>query len=92
MLSQKIGKKIQKIDGVEVRINDNCIGCGTCTEGICFVDAIRIENERAQISEECRGCGRCVEICPQEAIEFKINDETYISRAIKQIEKIIDVS
>ena len=92
ILSQKIGKKIQKINGVEVRITDNCIGCGTCTEGICFVDAIKIEDNRAQISEECRGCGRCVEACPQGAIEFRIHDEAYISRAIKQIEKIIDVS
>jgi ferredoxin len=92
MLSQKIGKKIQKISGVEVRINDNCIGCGICTEGICFVNAIKIEDKRAHISEECRGCGRCVEVCPQGAIEFKINDVTYISKAIKQIEKIIDVS
>jgi ferredoxin len=92
ILSQKIGKKIQKINGVEVRITDDCIGCGTCTEGICFVDAIKMKDKRAWISKECRGCGRCVEICPQDAIEFKIHDQTYISRAIKQIEKIIDVS
>jgi len=92
ILSQKIGKKIQKMNGIEVRVTDNCIGCGICIEDICFVDAIKIEDNRAQISEECRGCGRCVEICPQGAIELKIYDKTYISQAIKQIEKIIDVS
>jgi ferredoxin len=92
ILSQKIGNKIQKINGVEVRITDECIGCGRCTEGICFVDAIKMKNKRAWISKECRGCGRCVEVCPQGAIELKIHDQAYISRAIKQIEKIIDVS
>ena len=51
-----------------------------------------IENKRAKISQECRGCGRCVEICPQNAIDLKIDDNMYISNAIQQIEKIIDVS
>ncbi len=56
-----------------------CIGCGTCTKGICFVDAIHLIENHAQISKECRGCGRCVEICPQNAIEISINDPDFVT-------------
>ncbi len=61
-------------------------------QGICFVDAIHMVNNHAKISKECRGCGRCVEICPQNAIELKINDKEFVEKSIKQIEKIIDVT
>ena len=92
ILAPKIGKKIQKMKGIEVVINDECIGCGTCSQGICFVDAITISNKKANISQECRGCGRCVEICPQSAIELKVDNKMYVSNAIQQIDKIIDVT
>ncbi|MHA1822796.1 MAG: DUF362 domain-containing protein, partial [Promethearchaeota archaeon] len=91
VLNPKIGKKIQKMVGVNIWVTDKCIGCGTCLD-VCFVNAISLENNRAEISKECRGCGRCVEICPQGAIELKIDDQTYVSQTIKQLEKIIDVS
>ncbi len=78
--------------GVSVEVTKKCIGCGTCMQGICFVDAIHMVDNRAWISEECRGCGRCVEICPQNAIELTINDKEFVEKSIKQIEKIIDVT
>ncbi|MFX1557528.1 MAG: 4Fe-4S binding protein, partial [Promethearchaeota archaeon] len=65
---------------------------GTCTKGICFVDAIHIENNRAVISENCKGCGRCVEICPQSAIILTIKDIDYVKKSIEQIDNIIDVN
>ena len=37
--SPKISRKIQKLPGVTVTVTDLCSGCGTCTEGVCFVDA-----------------------------------------------------
>jgi len=91
VLNPKIGRKIQKMAGVHIWVTDTCIGCGTCLDS-CFVNAIKLENNRAEISKECRGCGRCVEICPQGAIELKIDDRMYVSQTIKQLEKIIDVS
>ncbi len=76
--------------GVKVRVTNKCIGCGTCTKSVCFVNAISLVNKRSFISERCRGCGRCVDICPQKAIELII-DTTYIEESIKSIEKVVDV-
>jgi len=92
ILDPKIGVKIQKMSGVEIQVTDDCIGCGTCTEGICFVDAIKLSDNHAIINKECRGCGRCVEICPQNAIELTINDSEFVKKSIEQIDKIIDVT
>ncbi|MFX1337945.1 MAG: DUF362 domain-containing protein [Promethearchaeota archaeon] len=92
ILTPKIGSKIKKMPGIEIRVTDSCVGCGTCTKGICFVDAIHILNDRAFINESCRGCGRCIDICPQNAIELLINDKEYIKKSIERIEKIIDVT
>ncbi|MGB5911642.1 MAG: 4Fe-4S binding protein [Promethearchaeia archaeon] len=92
VLAPKIGSKIQKMPGVEVKVTDACIGCGTCLKNICFVDAIHIKNNRAEISAECRGCGRCVDVCPQNAIKLIIKDKNFVLKSIKQIEKVINVS
>jgi ferredoxin len=87
-----IGSKIQKMPGVEVKVTDACIGCGTCLKNICFVDATYMKNNRAEISKECRGCGRCVDVCPQNARTLTIKDKNFVLKSIKQIENVIDVS
>ncbi|MFX0057182.1 MAG: DUF362 domain-containing protein [Candidatus Hodarchaeota archaeon] len=92
ILDPKIGTKIQRMHGIEVKVTDKCIGCGTCSKGICFVDAIHLIDNRAVISDECRGCGRCVDICPQKAITLLIKDNDYVKKSIEQIDKIIDVT
>jgi len=92
ILDPKIGRKIQRMHGVNVRVTDDCIGCGTCIKGICFVDAIELKDNHAIISDECRGCGRCVDICPQKAIELTISDTEFVRKSIEQIEKIIDIT
>ena len=92
VLAPNIGSKVQRMPGIEVSVTEGCIGCGTCMQGICFVDAIHMVDMHAKVSNECRGCGRCVEICPQNAIELTINDKEFVDKSIKQIEKIIDVT
>jgi len=92
ILAPKIGSKIRRMPGVEIRVTDKCIGCGTCLKGTCFVNAITLENKQAVISKECRGCGRCVSICPQNAIELLIDDEKYIKKSIQEIDSIIEVA
>jgi ferredoxin len=92
IISPKIGSKVQRMPGVSLKVTENCIGCGNCMQGICFVDAIHMINNRARISEECKGCGRCVEICPQNAIELVIDDKEFVKKTIEQIEKIVDVT
>jgi len=93
VINPSIGDKVTKMPGVQVTVTDRCEGCGTCAEGICFVDAISL-NERgwAQISEACRGCGRCVEVCPNQAIELSVDDQTFLSQTIDRLTSIVDVT
>jgi Pyruvate/2-oxoacid:ferredoxin oxidoreductase delta subunit len=92
LLNPEIGRKVTKMPGVEVKVSDKCIGCGTCTNGVCFVDAISLKNDKAVISKECRGCGRCVETCPQNAIQLTVEDNMYVKKSIERLDKIVDVT
>lgn len=90
-LAPKLQKKIERMPGVVVEVTEKCVGCGRCTEGICFINAIRLENGRAQISDDCRGCGNCVEACPKGAIRVLIERNDYIENAIQRLGEAVDV-
>jgi len=91
--SSKISDKVKKMPGVSVEINyDMCIGCGTCTNDVCFVNAIRMVNGKPVINEDCRGCGRCADVCPVGAIEIKIENKEFIEETIQRISSIVDVT
>ena len=90
-ISPRIGSKVTRMPGVNVQVSDVCQGCGTCTAGACFVDAIRLVDGRAVIGAECRGCGRCVEICPNEAIELTIQESSYVENTIQRLEQRVDI-
>jgi len=77
--------------GVSIKVTDKCVGCGTCTNGTCFVNAIHLDNGKAVITEDCRGCGRCAEKCPNHAIEVVIDDHLFVDNAINAIERLVDV-
>jgi ferredoxin len=89
-LTPKISQRLTRMPGVSVEVTEDCQGCGTCTEGICFAEAIQVENDRAEISLECRGCGRCVEVCPEGAIILTIDGEKNIQEAIERLDKLVD--
>jgi ferredoxin len=91
-LNPSIGDKVQRIPGVQVTVTDLCTGCGTCTDGVCFVDAIYLNEGLAKISETCRGCGRCVEVCPNQAIELRIDDHSYAFQTIERLSSLVDVT
>jgi ferredoxin len=91
-LSPSIGDKVSKMPGVTVTVTDRCVGCGTCTQDVCFVDAIHLENGHAFISNACRGCGRCVEVCPERAIELSIDDARFVENTIARLSPLVDVS
>jgi ferredoxin len=90
--SPKISRKIQKLPGVTVTVTDLCSGCGTCIEGVCFVDAIEFTNGQAEIMDTCRGCGRCVEICPDGAITLTIDETTVFQKTVKRLSRLVDVT
>jgi Fe-S-cluster-containing hydrogenase component 2 len=89
-LNPTISHKIGSMPGVEVVVEENCSGCELCTNGICFTNAILMENGRAKITQECRGCGRCVEICPEKAISLTINGRADFREVISRLDKLID--
>ncbi|MGD9404030.1 MAG: 4Fe-4S binding protein [Anaerolineae bacterium] len=91
-LAPEIGAKTMGMPGVMVQVDDECVGCGTCTEGVCFVDAIRLEDGRAVIGDACRGCGRCVEICPQDAIKLSLEHAEAVDEAVRQLSTRVQVS
>jgi ferredoxin len=88
-----ISDKVTRMEGVSVMVNDRCVGCGGCTQGACFMGAIRLVNGRAVIEDDlCRGCGRCVQACPRGAIELAIEYDHTIEKVIAQIAPLVDVS
>jgi MinD superfamily P-loop ATPase len=91
-LSADISNKVMRMPGVQVRVTDLCAGCGTCTEGVCFVEAIHLVDGRASIAETCRGCGRCVEVCPNQAIELTINEDGAVWKTVERLSELVDVA
>jgi hypothetical protein len=91
-VSSSIADKVSKMPGVMVSVTDLCVGCGTCTQGVCFVNAIQLVDNRAKIGNACRGCGRCVEICPNKAIELSMDEGAYLEKTIDRITRLVDLS
>lgn len=82
---------IAPMPGVHVRVTERCTGCGTCTQGVCFTNAITIPDGHAVIAGLCLACGRCVEACPNQALELCVADEAYVETAIHRLERRVDV-
>lgn len=86
-----ISSKINRLPGVNVQVGEDCIGCGDCIDGICFVNAIQLIEGQAVISDQCRGCGRCVDICPNNTIELTVNENEFMENAIQRINQLVNV-
>lgn len=93
IIDTRISQKVNRMPGVHLTVTDACVGCGTCTRGACFVDAISLVDKRAVIDDDqCRGCGRCADVCPNDAIRVEIERADYIEAAIERITGLVDVS
>ena len=84
-LEDSLSSTIKRMPGINISVNSNCTGCGTCTETICFIDNISIKDGKAFIGDECVVCGRCSEICPQQAIDIIIEDDDFINKTIERV-------
>jgi ferredoxin len=91
-IAPQIGAKVRRMPGVAVAVTDRCAGCGTCTQGVCFVEAIRLVDGQAVIGDVCRGCGRCVDVCPHGAIELTVAGDRFIETSIDRISSLVDLS
>jgi ferredoxin len=91
-IAPTISNRVTRMPGVTVSVSDRCRACGTCTQGACFVDAIRVDGERAVISDACRGCGHCVTVCPNEAIDISIDLDRAITSSIERLSPLVDLS
>ena len=91
-ITPDIGNKLTRMPGIDVRVNQDCVGCGTCMQDICFLGAIRLREGRAHIGNSCRGCGRCVDTCPNQAIELVITDQGFVSRTIDRLTTAVDLT
>lgn len=88
-----ISGKVTRMPGVRVSVTDQCVGCGTCTHGACFVSAIQLEGKQAVIDDAlCRGCGRCADLCPNGSIRVDIDRPDYVAAAIGRIAGLVDLS
>jgi ferredoxin len=91
-LSPHISSKVIGMPGVSVYVGDECVGCGTCTDGVCFADAIALEGGRAVVGDACRACGRCVEVCPHGAIKLSLEHPQVVKESVSQISPLVQVS
>ena len=91
-ITPDIGSKLTRMPGIELRVTRDCVGCGTCTEDICFVNAIRLQEGKAFIDDTCRGCGRCVDVCPNQAIELVVTHEQFLSHTLGRLTEAVDLS
>jgi ferredoxin len=93
-LSPEINAHISRMPGLEVHIGEECVGCGVCSQEVCFVNAIHLgEDGRAHINNRhCRGCGRCAEVCPQDAIHLHLLEGRGAEEVIHQLSGLVDVS
>jgi NAD-dependent dihydropyrimidine dehydrogenase PreA subunit len=89
-LDAKLSSKVKGMPGVKIVSYKKCTGCGTCTEGICFVNNIKLKDGLVDIGNNCLACGRCVEICPNNAIELIIEDDDFINKTIERISKAVN--
>ncbi len=90
-VSHDISAKVTRMPGVRVSVGDRCVGCGTCTRAVCFVDAIQVIDGRAVIGQDCRGCGRCVSACPRGAIKLTVEDDRFVKQAIARLAPLVDL-
>jgi len=81
---------VVRLEGVEVRVDGDCDGCGICVE-TCIFKQMKIIDGQAVVGEECKACGRCAVCCPNDAISISVDNPEYIRQCIDRISAYVDV-
>jgi ferredoxin len=89
-LDNKLSSTVKSMPGVKIIVNENCNGCGNCSNNVCFINNIKIKDGIAEIGDGCLVCGRCAEICHNNAIEVIIEDKDFIKKTIERINRAIN--
>jgi ferredoxin len=89
-VSAGIAGKVARMPGVSVHVNGDCTGCGLCAEGVCFVNAVNMQDGIAVIGGDCRGCGRCALACPVGAISVDY-DHSMASPSAVRIGSLVEL-
>jgi UDP-glucose 4-epimerase len=75
---------MQRLPGLSVTINENCIACGEC-HTVCPMSAINMIDGFSVIDQDrCKGCGRCVSICPENAPQLHLDDSTDVIEVLME--------
>jgi ferredoxin len=90
-ISPEISAKVSRMPGINLTVGEQCVACGACAEGVCFVNAIHLSNHHAVITADCLGCGRCVAVCPEQAIQLTIDDDQFVKLSIDRLSARVDV-
>ncbi len=77
---------ITPVEGLEIEVTNNCVGCGICIE-TCGFKAITIKNRKALHSDICRKCGRCETTCPNNAVRIILHNKNAVEDVIKRIQQ-----
>ncbi len=75
---------LRKLEGLDIRVEEACDGCGVCVER-CFIGAMKLQEGKAVVGEECRGCGRCALVCPQHAVKLVLPTEEGLQDYIRLV-------
>ncbi len=91
-LNKNISDKIEKLEGVSIKTEqEKCTGCKKCLD-YCFVKAIKFNEKTKKIeinTDKCRGCGKCTNICKQDAISINYTKKS-IDLILNRIENLVD--
>ncbi|MBD3230950.1 MAG: 4Fe-4S ferredoxin [Candidatus Lokiarchaeota archaeon] len=89
--TKRIANVYKKMPGVEVKVTNDCVGCGTCQE-VCIVDAIQLINYKAVINQiKCKGCTRCITTCPRNAIKLELKDKEFMEKTIQRVSNCVEI-
>ncbi|MFH1149738.1 MAG: 4Fe-4S ferredoxin [Actinomycetota bacterium] len=84
MPADKRANNVVRLAGLRLEVSDECDGCGACVKR-CFLQELKVIDDRAVIPLGCAGCGRCATVCKRGAISLHLDDPAFIMEARERI-------